>query len=75
MLRRGGSCETSLASDTVAELADETIPTSRFCTSSGVGGEEDNTGEVKVELEHGGNKCETKQSNVFVTVVRSLLDI
>ena len=32
---------TSLASDTMAELADKMILTLQFCTSGGVGGEED----------------------------------
>ena len=50
----GGSATTSLANDTVAELADETILTSKFCTSGGVGGEEDDVGEVKVECEQDG---------------------
>jgi len=45
---------TSLASDTIMELADEMTLTAKFCTSGGVGGEEDNTEEVEVELEHNG---------------------
>ena len=44
----------SLSSDTIMELADEMILMSKFCTSSGVRGEEDNTGEVQVEWEQDG---------------------
>ena len=47
-LRRGAMAR-SLASDTVIGLADETILTSKFYTSDGVGGEEDDVGEVEVE--------------------------
>jgi len=50
----GGAATTSLASDTIMELADKTILMSKFCTSSRVGGEEDDTGEVEAELEHNG---------------------
>ena len=49
-----GATMTSLANDTVAELADKTILTSKFWTSGGVGGEEDNVGEVEVECEQDG---------------------
>ena len=42
---------TSLASDAVAEIADETILTSKFCMSGRVGGKEDDVGEVEVEWE------------------------
>jgi len=44
----GGAATTSLANDTIAELADETILTSKFCMSGGVGGE------VEVECEQDG---------------------
>jgi len=40
---------TSLASDTIAELADEMIFTSKFCMSSRVRGEEADVGGVEVE--------------------------
>ena len=49
-----GAATTSLANDTVMELADETILMSKFCMSSGVGGEEDDVGEVEVECEQDG---------------------
>ena len=50
----GGATTTSLASDAVTELADETILTSKFYTPGGVGGEEVDMGEVEVECEQGG---------------------
>jgi len=49
--------------DTVTELGDKMNPTSKFCTSSRVRGEDNNTGEVEVELEHGGNKCKMKRTH------------
>ena len=45
---------TSLTNDTVTELADKTILMSKFWTSSGVGGEEDDIGEVEVECKQDG---------------------
>ena len=45
---------TSLTSDTITELADEMILTSKFCMSSRVGGEEDDVGGVEVEWEQDG---------------------
>jgi len=45
----GRAATTSLASETVAELADETTLTSKFSTFGKVGGEDDDTGEVEVE--------------------------
>ena len=50
----GGAMMTSLASGAIMELADEMVLTSKFYTSSGVGGEEVDVGEVKVECEQGG---------------------
>jgi len=43
----GGAATTSLANDTVAELADETILMSKFCTSGRVRGKEDDVGRWK----------------------------
>ena len=45
---------TSLASDAVTELVDETILMSEFCMAGGVGGEEDDMGEVEVECKQDG---------------------
>ena len=45
---------TSLASDAVVEIADETILTSKFCPSGRVGGEEDDVGKVEMEWEQDG---------------------
>jgi len=44
----------SLTSNTVAELADKTILTSKFSMSGRVGGDEDNVQEVEVEWEPDG---------------------
>jgi len=59
-----GGCNNS---NTVAELADETISMSKFCR---VRGNEDDTGEVEVELEHDRlpglqpvNWCRTRKKN------------
>ena len=76
----GGAATTSFASDTVAELADETILASKFCTPGGVGGEVDDrdAGEVEVELEHDKlpdlqpvNWCRTMNRNYIRWVRRS----
>ena len=50
----GGATTTSLTSNTTAELADETILMSKFCTPSRVrgNGNEGDMGDVEVELEH-----------------------
>jgi len=47
---------TSLACNSIMELAHKMVLTSKFCTSGGVGvgGEEDNVGEVRVEREKDG---------------------
>jgi len=50
----GGAMMTSLASDTVVELANKMILTSKFYMSSRVGGEEVDMGEVEVECKQGG---------------------
>jgi len=49
-----GAAMTSLTSDTVAVLADEIILTSKFCTSGGVRGKENDAREVEAEWEHDG---------------------
>jgi len=45
----GGATKISLASDTIAEPADETILMSKFWTPGRVRGEKDDTGEVEVD--------------------------
>ena len=47
-----GGCHNNLTSNTVAELADKMILMSKFSTPGRVRDDEDDTEEVKVELEH-----------------------
>ena len=45
---------TPLANDTVTELADETILMPKLCMSGGVGGNDNDMGEVEVECKQDG---------------------
>jgi len=50
----GGAMTTPLANDTVTELADETILMPKLCMSGGVGGNDNDMGEVEVECKQDG---------------------